>query len=91
MQLVNTVKLVRSSLNPRLEMGEGILLTMFDKRANSVCYVAFGDSKALMKRCFNDSSMNVKLSECPVSGKPTVLYDIDSKGSEACPQLAKSF
>ena len=32
---------------------------------------------------------NVKLSECPSFGKPIVLYDIESKGSEAYLQLAK--
>jgi chromosome partitioning protein len=32
---------------------------------------------------------NVKLSECPSFGKPIILYDIESKGSEAYLSLAK--
>ena len=88
-QLVNTVKLVRSSLNPRLEM-EGILLTMFDKRANLHKQVALEIQKHFGEKVFRTIvPRNVKLSECPSFGKPIVLYDIDSKGSEAYLQLAK--
>ena len=88
-QLVNTVKLVRSSLNPRLEM-EGILLTMFDKRANLHKQVALEIQKHFGEKVFRTVvPRNVKLSECPSFGKPIVLYDIESKGSEAYLQLAK--
>tara|TARA_B100000925_G_scaffold291950_1_gene282789 strand:- start:16601 stop:17401 length:801 start_codon:yes stop_codon:yes gene_type:complete len=88
-QLVNTVKLVRSSLNPRLEM-EGILLTMFDKRANLHKQVALEIQKHFGEKVFRTIiPRNVKLSECPSFGKPIVLYDIDSRGSEAYLQLAK--
>ncbi len=88
-QLVNTVKLVRSSLNPNLEM-EGILLTMFDKRANLHKQVALEIQKHFGEKVFRTIvPRNVKLSECPSFGKPIVLYDIDSKGSEAYLQLAK--
>ena len=34
---------------------------------------------------------NVKLSECPSFGKPIILYDIESKGSEAYLALAKEY
>jgi chromosome partitioning protein len=88
-QLVNTVKLVRGSLNSRLEM-EGILLTMFDKRANLHKQVALEIQKHFGDKVFRTIvPRNVKLSECPSFGKPIVLYDIDSKGSEAYLQLAK--
>lgn len=88
-QLVNTVKLVRSSLNPSLEM-EGILLTMFDKRANLHKQVAMEIQKHFGEKVFRTViPRNVKLSECPSFGKPIVLYDIESKGSEAYLQLAK--
>ena len=88
-QLVNTVKLVRSSLNTRLEM-EGILLTMFDKRANLHKQVALEIQKHFGEKVFRTVvPRNVKLSECPSFGKPIVLYDIESKGSEAYLQLAK--
>ena len=88
-QLVNTVKLVRSSLNPSLQM-EGILLTMFDRRANLHKQVAIEIQKHFGDKVFKTViPRNVKLSECPSFGKPIVLYDIESKGSEAYLQLAK--
>jgi chromosome partitioning protein len=88
-QLLNTVRLIRSSLNPALEL-DGILLTMFDQRSGLHKQVAteikthFGDTvfKTIIPR-------NVKLAECPSFGKPIILYDIESKGSEAYLALAK--
>lgn len=88
-QLVNTVKLIKNNLNPILEM-EGILLTMFDSRASLHKQVA-----AEIRRHFGDKVFetviprNVKLAECPSFGKPIILYDIESKGSEAYLALAK--
>jgi chromosome partitioning protein len=88
-QLLNTVRLIRSSLNPHLQL-EGILLTMYDSRNNLSKLVA----QDLMDH-FKDDIMksiiprNVKLSECPSHGKPIILYDITSKGSEAYLSLAK--
>lgn len=88
-QLLNTVKLIRSSLNPELEL-DGILLTMYDARSGLHKQVAneikthFGDV------VFNTIiPRNVKLAECPSFGKPIILYDIESKGSEAYLALAK--
>lgn len=88
-QLLNTVRLIRSSLNPILEL-DGILLTMYDARSGLHKQVAneikehFGDTvfKTIIPR-------NVKLAECPSFGKPVILYDIESKGSEAYLALAK--
>ena len=88
-QLLNTVRLIRTSLNPTLEL-DGILLTMYDSRSGLHKQVAteikthFGDTvfKTIIPR-------NVKLAECPSFGKPIILYDIESKGSEAYLALAK--
>lgn len=88
-QLMNTVRLIRSSLNPGLKM-EGILLTMFDSRVSLHKQVAeeirnhFGDEvfETIIPR-------NVKLSESPSFGKPVILYDIESSGSKAYLSLAK--
>lgn len=82
-QLTHTVELVKQGLNPELQM-EGILLTMFDARANIAHQVAdevrgyFKDQvfAAVVPR-------NVRLSECPSFGKPIILYDIKSKGCES--------
>jgi chromosome partitioning protein len=88
-QLLNTVRLIRTSLNQSLEL-DGILLTMFDSRSGLHKQVVndikthFGDTvfKTIIPR-------NVKLAECPSFGKPIILYDIESKGSEAYLSLAK--
>lgn len=88
-ELMNTIELIRTSLNPSLTL-EGILLTMFDGRmslANQVANEArehFGDYvfKTLIPR-------NVRLSECPSFGKPIILYDIKSKGCEGYLSLAR--
>jgi len=88
-QLLNTVRLIRSSLNPKLEM-EGILLTMFDARANLHKQVANDIQTHFKEKVFETViPRNVKLSECPSFGKPIILYDIESKGSEAYLALAK--
>jgi chromosome partitioning protein len=90
-QLLNTVERVRESLNPRLEI-EGIALTMYDDRMNLARQVAeevrnhFGEKvyKTVIPR-------NVRLGEAPSFGKPIILYDIRSRGSEAYINLAKEF
>ena len=90
-QLLNTIERVRESLNPSLEI-EGIALTMFDERMNLARQVAeevrnhFGDKvyKTIIPR-------NVRLGEAPSFGKPIILYDIRSRGSEAYVSLAKEF
>ena len=88
-QLMDTVTLVRNSLNKNLVM-EGILLTMFDTRTSLHKQVAkeikdhFGDKvfTSIIPR-------SVKLSESPSFGRPIVLYDPTSKGSEAYMSLAE--
>src|SRR5205814_1073456 len=90
-QLLNTIERVRQSLNPELEI-EGIALTMYDDRMNLARQVAqevrdhFGDKvyRTVIPR-------NVRLGEAPSFGKPIILYDIRSRGSEAYVSLAKEF
>jgi chromosome partitioning protein len=90
-QLMNTIDRVRDMLNPQLEV-EGIALTMYDERINLARQVAeevrthFGDKvyRAVIPR-------NVRLGEAPSFGKPIILYDIRSRGSEAYISLAKEF
>jgi len=81
-QLLNTIRLVQKNLNSHLEI-EGILITMFDSRLNLSQQVLkevqdyFGDKvyKTLINR-------NVKLGEAPSHGKPIILYDASSTGSQ---------
>lgn len=88
-QLISTIKLIKNSLNPGLEL-MGILLTMFDARANLHKQVMDEIKTHFKEKVFQTIiPRNVKLSECPSFGKPIILYDIESKGSEAYLSLAK--
>jgi len=88
-QLLNTVKLIQQNLNPALER-EGILLTMYDGRNNLSKLVAQEIKEHFAEDTFKTIiPRNVKLSECPSHGKPIIIYDITSKGSEAYLSMAK--
>lgn len=88
-QLLHTVKLIKSSLNPKLEL-EGILLTMYDGRTSLSKQVSIEIAKHFEDKVFKSViPRNVKLSESPSFGKPIILYDINSKGSEAYLAMAK--
>ena len=88
-KLLNTIKIIKSKLNPGLEI-EGFLLTMYDSRlrlANQIYEE--------VKRPFRDLvfttviQRNVKLSEASSYGKPVLLYEPESKGSLNYMQLAQ--
>jgi chromosome partitioning protein len=82
-QLMSTIELVQQSLNPRLSV-EGIVLTMFDQRANISHQVA-GEVKRVFPELVYSHVVprNVRLAESPSFGKPVLLYDIKSRGCEA--------
>ena len=90
-QLMRTIELVRASTNPALSI-EGVVLTMFDGRNNLARQVMddvkshFGDRvfKSVIPR-------NVRLSEAPSFGKPVLLYDINSRGSQGYCLLHKNW
>ena len=87
--LVNTIKKVRSHLNPTLEI-EGLLRTMFDNRNMLAAQVSqqlvshFGNKvyTAIIPR-------NIRLAEAPSYGLPILVYDKSSKGAAAYLELAK--
>jgi len=82
-QLMRTVDLVKKQLNPELRI-EGILLTMFDARANISHQVAEEAREYFPELVFRTVvPRNVRLSESPSFGKPILLYDIKSKGCES--------
>jgi chromosome partitioning protein len=90
-QLVNTVERVRDLLNPGLEI-EGIALTMFDERMNLARQVADEVRSHFAEKVYQTViPRNVRLGEAPSFGKPIILYDIRSRGSEAYINLAKEF
>jgi len=88
-QLMQTMKLIKNSLNPDLEIG-GILLTMFDKRTNLSHQVADEAEKHFNDLVFNTIvPRNVRLSEAPSFGKPILLYDATSAGATSYFELAR--
>jgi len=88
-QLMSTIELVQKQLNPRLEV-EGIVLTMFDPRANISHQVADEVRRVFPQLVFQAVvPRNVRLAESPSFGKPVLLYDIKSKGCEAYLAVAR--
>ena len=88
-QIINTVKLIKQNLNPSIDL-EGILLTMYDGRNNLSKLVAQEIKNTFPSDTFKTIiPRNVKLSECSSHGKPIIIYDIASKGSEAYLNVAK--
>jgi chromosome partitioning protein len=88
-QLMRTISLIRSRLNPSLSI-EGILITMFDGRNNLAHQVVREVQNHFGNRVFRTIiPRNVRLSEAPSHGKPVILYDIHSKGAESYLNLAK--
>src|SRR5579863_3508679 len=87
--LMDTIDRIRDSFGHPIQI-EGILLTMYDDRTNLTRQVAadlrefFGEEvfKTVVPR-------SIRLAEAPSHGKPILLYDPASKGSEAYIQLAK--
>ena len=88
-QLMRTISLIRSRLNPSLLI-EGILITMFDTRNNLAHQVVSEVQRHFSGKVFKTIiPRNVRLSEAPSHGKPVILYDIHSKGAESYLNLAK--
>lgn len=87
-QLLETVKQVRGSLNPSLEI-QGIVLTMYDGR-NNLSNQVVDDVRSFMgdKVYKTVIPRNVRISEAPSFGKPALLYDLKCAGSQAYLQLA---
>jgi chromosome partitioning protein len=87
-ELVGTLRRVRASLNPVLEL-EGVLLTMYDDRTNLGQQVA-RDVRGFFKEKVFDTIIprNVRLGEAPSHGIPGVLYDVKARGAAAYLALA---
>jgi len=90
-QLLTTVERVRDAVNPALDI-EGIVLTMYDERMNLCRQVAEEVRSHFTDKVYSTIiPRNVRLGEAPSFGKPIILYDIRSRGSEAYVNLAKEF
>ena len=87
--LVGTMRRVRASLNPALDI-DGVLLTMFDERTNLGKQVATDVRDFFKEKVFHTViPRNVRLSEAPSHGMPVMLYDAKSRGAEAYVALAR--
>jgi chromosome partitioning protein len=88
-QIMKTIELIRTKLNPALEI-EGILLTMFDARNNLSHQVEEEIRNHFKDKAFKTMiPRNVRLSESPSFGKPVLLYDVTSRGAISYMELAK--
>ena len=87
-QLVQTVERVRHNFNAALEL-QGIVLTMFDRR-NNLSELVAADVRSVFGDTVYDTVIprNVRVSEAPSHGKPVLLYDVRSPGSQAYVRLA---
>jgi chromosome partitioning protein len=87
-ELMHTLGRVQAAFNPGLEI-EGVLLTMYDDRTNLAQQVTEN-----LREFFKDKLLktviprNVRLAEAPSYGKPVLLYDPRSRGSESYRELA---
>lgn len=89
--LVTSIKMCKKRLNKRLEV-EGIVLTMYDARANLTTQVADELRKYLNDKVYNTVvPRSVRLSEAPSHGKPGIVYDRVNRGSRAYMDLAEEF
>ena len=88
-KLLNTIKIIKSKLNTRLEI-EGFLLTMYDSRLRLANQI-YEELKGHFGRMVFDTVIqrNIRLSEAPSHGLPVVMYDSESRGSINHMQLAK--
>lgn len=87
-QLINTIKLVKSNLNPSLEV-EGVVLTMFDGRTNLSIQVAEEVKKYFKNKVYKTIiPRNVRLGEAPSFGLPVVRYDANCLGTRCYNELA---
>ncbi len=88
-QFLHTAELVRKGLNRNLKQ-LGILLTMYDSR-NNLSRQVVSEVKGHFKDVVFNTVIprNVKLSESPSHGKPVILYDITSTGSQSYLALAQ--
>ncbi len=88
-QLLNTIAIVKRSLNQNLEL-EGVLLTMFDSRLKLSNQVVGEVRRYFEDRVFKTViARNVRLSEAQSFGKPIILYDAGSLGAKHYMELTR--
>lgn len=88
-KLLNTIKIIKSKLNPSFEI-EGFLLTMYDSRLRLANQIYEEVKRHFQELVFKTViQRNVKLSEAPSHGVPCILYDATSTGAKNYIALAR--
>ena len=86
--LMNTLRMVKKRLNPRLEIF-GVALTMFDGRTNFSTQVAQEVRRHFPGKVYATViPRNVRLAEAPSHGLPVSAYDKSSRGAQAYKAMA---
>lgn len=89
--LLSTIRIVKRSLNPAIQL-EGVVLTMYDGRTNLSMQVAEEVKRHFPGQVYATViPRNVRLSEAPSHGLPITAYDRTSRGCEAYTALAEEF
>ena len=90
-QLMNTIQLVKKSLNKDLKI-EGVLMTMYDYRTN-LSNEVFKEVQKYFKELMYKSTIprNIRLAESPSFGLPIMLYDEKCKGADSYLNFTKEF
>ena len=86
--LMNTLRMVKKRLNPRLEIF-GVALTMFDGRTNFSTQVAQEVRRHFPGKVYATViPRNIRLAEAPSHGLPVSAYDKSSRGAQAYKAMA---
>lgn len=90
-QLINTIQLVKKSLNKDL-MIEGVIMSMYDGRTNLSSGVVTEVKNYFKDKVYNNTiPRNIRLAEAPSYGLPIMLYDNNCKGAEAYEKITEEF
>lgn len=90
-QLINTIQLVKKSLNKNLEV-EGVIMSMYDGRTKLSNEVVSEVKSYFKENVYNTTiPRNIRLAEAPSFGLPIMLYDDKCRGAEAYENLMKEF
>jgi chromosome partitioning protein len=88
-QLLRNVALVKSNLNPELEV-RGIVLTMYDARTRLAVQVEREVREHFGPKVYRTVvPRTVRISEAPSFGEPIIVFDATSRGAVAYRELAK--
>lgn len=90
-QLMSTIDIVRTNMNPELDI-EGVILSMFDGRTNLSAQVVEEVKKYFREKVYATViPRNVRLAEAPSHGMPVIQYDPKSTGAIAYMEFADEF